>query len=284
MCRCRCLHNSWVYRFRHSSRCRCLHNSWVYRFRHSSRCRCLHNSWVYRFRHMCRCRCLHNSWVYRFRHSSRCRCLHNSWVYRFRHMCRCMSLHTSRCRCLHRSWVYRFRHSSRHRCLHRNCSQNHRNSFNIFIFFPTVNITNRIITCPQPFRLKTYTVTFLLKKLETIILIILTIRCGHCPVIVIIVICNPVTRRYFGYCTRKILTLPLLIFCIIFAIIHIHNKSIQKSRKLVTYTSKSNYFWTFIIYDRIKLFCSIPPRMTIFNALYYIYFFICLVNILTVYI
>ena len=196
-----------------------------------------------------------------------CLSLHNSWVYRCRH--------SSRCRCLHDGWC---------RCLHRNCSQNHRNSFNIFIFFPTVNITNRIITCPQPFRLKTYTFTFLLKKLETVILIILTIICGHCPVIVIIVICEPVTRRNFSYCTRKILTLPLLIFCIIFAIIHIHNKSIQKSRKLTTYTIKSNYFWTFIIYDRIKLLCSIPPRMTIFNALYYIYFRIYLLSILTVYI
>ena len=258
MSRRRCLHRMWC-RCLHRMWCRCLRDSCVYCFQHSSRCRCLHNSWVYHCRHMSRRRCLRDSCVYYFRHSSRCRCLHNSWVYRFRHMSRC-------------------------RCLQRNCSQNHRNRFNIFIFFPTVNITNRIITCPQPLCLKIYTFAFFLKKLKTIILIILTIICGHCPVIVIIVICEPVTRRHFGYCTRKICTLPLLIFCIILTIIHIHNKSIQKSRKLTTYTSKSNYFWTFIIYDRIKLFCSIPPRMTIFNTLYYIYFFICLVNILTVYI
>ena len=255
------------------SRCMSLHRMWC-RCLHMSRCMSLHRMWC-RCLHMSRCRCLHDSWVYRCRHTSRCRCLH---------MSRCMSLHDGWCRCLHDSWVYRCRHTSRCRCLHRNCSQNHRNSFNIFIFFPTVNITNRIITCPQPFRLKTYTFTFLLKKLKTVILIILTIRCRHCPVIVIIVICEPVTRRNFSYCTRKILTLPLLIFCIIFAIIHIHNKSIQKSWKLVTYTIKSNYFWTFIIYDRIKLLCSIPPRMTIFNALYYIYFRIYLLSILTVYI
>ena len=217
------------------------------------------------------CRSLHRMWC-RYLHRSRCRCLHRMW-------CRC--LHDGR----HNGWVYRCRYNGQWlRCLQRNSSQNHRNSFNIFIFFPTVNITNRIITCPQPLCLKIYTFAFFLKKLKTIILIILTIRGRHFPFIVIIVICNPVTRRHFGYCTRKILTLPLLIFCIIFTIIHIHNKSIQKSRKLTTYTTKSNYFWTFIIYNRIKLLCSIPPRMTIFNYLYYIYFFICLLNILTIYI